>query len=1026
MLGSVAGSDGLSIRPSRVTIAAIAVVSIISAALLSERRDLPQLHTALDTASLVLCGVLAMYFWDIGRRTDSPLSAFLATAFGLSAATEAIHVLMVVEWSAQAETLTLMRERWRPATWPLAAHVLPVGIIAAVLLAPRRPISQGLFAVMLATAGIALGVLFATVPRYVPHSVFGVSRPWLLAAPFLWGAAAWLSWRARAMNRTLPSLTYMCAVVALGLVAMLYSLSPNDSQGMVAHLAKVVGYLGLLLYQAQASSDDLVGRVKAEGELQLLNRDLESRVRAQSAQFRSSMEESPVGMILVNDQGRMILVNREVERLFGYSREELLHKPVEMLVPTHLLPQHTENRQSYFAAPTARRMGAGRDLFGRHKNGADVPVEIALNPIEGGEGRLVMASIVDIAERKRIDMELRDSEKYYRAILENISDAVIITSAEGMIIDVNPMVTKLTGWSRDELLKMHARETYPPQQAHEQIKRQANATVGHVQYERTMMRKDGSEFIAEISAQMMPDGRYLGSIRDVTDRRKKTDELAESESRFRQIAENIREAFFLLDLVDDKTIYVSPVWGDIWGRPVSVAYAHAMAWMDHVHEEDRPRLLAFSEMIVRGLPTNDTFRVLRPDGSTRWVRGRAFPIRREDGRVYRLAGVVEDITDLRRVEEQMTQAQKMEAVGRLAGGVAHDFNNLLTVILSEADLARAAKGVPADVSEGLASISDAGERAAVLTRQLLMFSRRQLVTPEVFDLNDLVTSIEKLLRRLIGEDVTVKTTFAGRACRVRADRGQLEQVLMNLAVNARDAMPAGGTLSIETSVKSFDAETERGLPAGTYVLMAVSDTGIGMTPSVRDHIFEPFFTTKEAGKGTGLGLATSYGIIKQAGGEIAVYSELGVGTTMKVYLPSVKAQDTPVATPVVTATPMGAETVLLVEDEAALRRVGARILTGLGYGVLEAKDGEDAVKVASNHAGRIDLLLTDVVLPGIGGREVAERIAALRSGIKVLFMSGYTDDIILRHKLVERDVVMVEKPFTRDSLARIVRKVLDT
>jgi CheY-like chemotaxis protein len=371
----------------------------------------------------------------------------------------------------------------------------------------------------------------------------------------------------------------------------------------------------------------------------------------------------------------------------------------------------------------------------------------------------------------------------------------------------------------------------------------------------------------------------------------------------------------------------------------------------------------------------------------------------------------------------------MEAVGRLAGGIAHDFNNLLTVILGEVELILADS--PSDIAfrPGLEEVKKSGERAAMLTRQLLAFSRRQLITPELVELNSVITDMSKMLGRLIGEDVAFQLRLSPAAGTVRADRGQLEQVLANLVVNARDAMPHGGALTLSTSREVLDEEyaaSHADAKPGEYAMLAVSDSGTGMSDSVKARIFEPFFTTKEAGKGTGLGLAVSYGIIKQAGGHISAYSESGLGTTIKVYLPQVVAEEPLGTAKVSPELPRGTETILVVEDEEAVRRVTMRVLTRLGYRVLEARDAEDAKRVLSGHDGTVHLLFTDVVLPGIGGRELAEQIQLLRPQIKLLFASGYTDDVVLRHLLIERSAALLQKPFTNETIARAVRNALDS
>ena len=400
----------------------------------------------------------------------------------------------------------------------------------------------------------------------------------------------------------------------------------------------------------------------------------------------------------------------------------------------------------------------------------------------------------------------------------------------------------------------------------------------------------------------------------------------------------------------------------------------------------------------------------------------------EDGRLVRVWGTQRDVSEQRHLEEQFRQSQKMEAVGQLAGGIAHDFNNLLTAILGNTQLLL--RDLPpgdakrADVEE----IRKASERAASLTRQLLAYSRRQMLQPEVLDLNGVVAEMDRMLRRLIGEHIALVTVLAPDLGRVRADPNQLEQVIVNLAVNARDAMSDGGKLTIETANVELDAafaQAHLGSVPGPYAMVAVTDTGVGMDMSVRAHLFEPFFTTKEVGKGTGLGLATVYGIVKQSGGYISVYSEVGRGTSFKIYLPRI---DTPAASQS-SATKdrldRGTETILVVEDEPAVLSLSRRALEAQGYVVLAASDASDAMRVVERHGGTIHLLLTDVVMPGVSGRELADRLASQRPGIRVLYMSGYPGDAVVQHGALPHGSAFLQKPFSPDGLARKVRDVLD-
>jgi len=390
--------------------------------------------------------------------------------------------------------------------------------------------------------------------------------------------------------------------------------------------------------------------------------------------------------------------------------------------------------------------------------------------------------------------------------------------------------------------------------------------------------------------------------------------------------------------------------------------------------------------------------------------------------------VFDNITERRKLEEQLRQSQKMEAVGRLAGGIAHDFNNLLTVINGYSELLQNRIDEKSPLRGSVDEIRLAGDRAASLTRQLLAFSRRQVLQPKVLDLNGVISNLENMLRRLIGEDVALRTLLRPDLGTVMADPGQIEQVLLNLAVNARDAMPAGGRLVLETGNVVIDETFAKDHPAivpGLHVLLAVSDTGTGIPREIREHIFEPFFSTKERGKGTGLGLSTVYGIVKQSNGYISVYSEVGKGTTFKIYLPRVEGEVQVLSSASPPASLQGDETVLVVEDENSVRGIIERVLSGNGYRVLLAGEASEALRISGEHEGTIDLLVTDVVMPGMGGREVANRLGAARPGMKVLFMSGYTEDTISHHGVLEAGLAFIQKPFASDALLRKVREVLD-
>ncbi len=402
--------------------------------------------------------------------------------------------------------------------------------------------------------------------------------------------------------------------------------------------------------------------------------------------------------------------------------------------------------------------------------------------------------------------------------------------------------------------------------------------------------------------------------------------------------------------------------------------------------------------------------------------------RDEKGAPKYFISTIADVTERIRLEGQLRQGQKMEAIGRLAGGIAHDFNNLLTVIIGYADLLFEQIPPGTSMYADLAEIRQAAASATGLTRQLLAFSRKQILQPQVLDLNGIVARMNGLLRRLIGEDISLRTRLATPLDRVRADPGQIEQIIMNLALNARDAMPGGGTLTIETANVELDAPwlvRNADAVAGPHVMLAISDTGIGMDPSVQAHLFEPFFTTKERVQGTGLGLATVYGIVKQSGGSIFVYSERGHGTVFKILLPRTEQlAESPNAAPPASRA-LGTETILLVEDQPEVRAVTRDTLARQGYDVLEGGNGAEALALAENHRGDIHLLLTDVVMPGMSGRELAQRLQTMRPALRVIYTSGYTDDTIVHHEILDPGITFIQKPFAPNALLRTIRGVLD-
>jgi two-component system, cell cycle sensor histidine kinase and response regulator CckA len=504
-------------------------------------------------------------------------------------------------------------------------------------------------------------------------------------------------------------------------------------------------------------------------------------------------------------------------------------------------------------------------------------------------------------------------------------------------------------------------------------------------------------------------------------------QLVEREELFRLITENAADMIAVVDR-DGRRLYNSPSYEKILGY--SAQELESTAATDQIHPEDREKVRkAAADALRTGTGTNLEYRIRHKDESWRTLESRASTILKS-GHVEKLVIVNRDVTERKHLEEQFRQSQKMEAVGRLSGGVAHDFNNLLGVIIGYGEIVQESTAGDSPLRTCVDEMLKAGHRAAGLTRQLLAFSRQQVMDPRVLELNVVVKDMDKMLKRLIGEDIELKTTLDPALVRIKADQGQIEQVIMNLAVNARDAMPDGGELRLNTSNLYMDEDFVRRYPypvsVGEYVLLTVTDTGVGMDAGTRARVFEPFFTTKEKGKGTGLGLSMVYGVVKQSGGYIEVISEVGAGATFKIYLPKVEVDvdsQKPIAE--LSTSLQGAETLLLVEDEKSLRQLTRHLLELCGYEVLEAENGADALELSQKFKGRIHLLLTDVVMPGMSGRVLADRLVQQRTETRVVYMSGYTGQTVGEHGVLAEGSFFLPKPFTREALARKVREALD-
>ncbi len=646
---------------------------------------------------------------------------------------------------------------------------------------------------------------------------------------------------------------------------------------------------------------------------------------------------------------------------------------------------------------------------------------------------LVLAALV--TERTTAEQALSASATHDRVLFDSNPNPLFVYDLDTLgLLAVNEAAVRQYGYTREELLTMTVEDMHPPEDVPALRALVAKAELGFRRRgEWRHRRKDGTLVEVEITRNTLPfAGRRaaLAMAQDITERKRAAEALGGTQARFAGI----------LDIADDAVISVDEHQHiqlfnkgaeRIFGYPAEEVLGRSLDMLlpARVVEGHRQHIRGFAQSAESARRMGERRQIFgrRKDGTEFPAEASISKLRLGAETVFTV--ILRDTTERQSLQTQLLQAQKMEAVGRLAGGVAHDFNNLLTAITGYADLLLEDLSVEAAGREEVEEIKKAAHRAAALTRQLLAFSRQQVLATQVLDLNALVGDMEKMLRRLIGEDIDLRTGLARDLGAVQADPGQLEQVIMNLAVNARDAMPHGGKLTIETANAELDGTYAREhvpTEAGRYVMLAVTDTGIGMDEGTKAHLFEPFFTTKEQGKGTGLGLATVYGIVKQSGGYLWVYSEPGKGTTFKIYLPRVEGAPRPAAQPPVAPGSLrGSETILLVEDEAAVRNLTRRVLQGYGYTVLPTEDGQEALRAAHEHHGPIQLLVTDVVMPKMSGRELAQRLGPQRPEMKVLYLSGYTDDAIVHHGVLEPGLAFLQKPFTPQTLARKVREVLD-
>ena len=653
-----------------------------------------------------------------------------------------------------------------------------------------------------------------------------------------------------------------------------------------------------------------------------------------------------------------------------------------------------------------------------------------------------------VASRERRDRGMSEAERRFRDLADSVDGMFFTCDLDGTCSFVSRGIVELVGFSRERFMERGYHDAVAEEDRERVVRCWEIAARTHVpfSYDAGLYTPDGGVRQCHIAVKLAHDGRgevtqWVGTV-TARDELVGTDDVLTAIRQRRdlrdvvpiEIAENVRDVLWLLDWPTLRTRYLSKAYEEIFGRPRADIDGKIEDWVARVHPGDRERFTAAIHE-RNGGAFDEEYRIVRPDGGVRWVRNKASPVRDAAGRVIHIFGVCEDITERRELESQLRATQKMESIGQLAGGIAHDFNNLLTIIVAcNEELLEELRDVP-NVRDPLLETRLAVQRATSLTRDLLAFSRRRHHDPKVVDLNEVVSEAERMLRRLLGEDVAFTTGLAPRLPCVRIDAPQFTSVLVNFAVNARHAMPKGGVLALSTYELAagmqppdldphYTAHLGVRLPEVPHVVLEITDTGTGFDRTVAERIFEPFFTTKCAGKGTGLGLAVVHGIVKQCGGHIEVASAPGVGTTFRVFLPAV-SQASPSSRDAVKPDLRGTETVLLVEDETAVRRAASRGLESRGFRVLGAGDAEEALRILEARRGRVDILVTDVVLPKMDGRSLVESVLARFPHVKVLYTSGYANDDVQRYGLSPSDVAFIEKPYTPHRLVRKMRQVLD-
>jgi len=780
----------------------------------------------------------------------------------------------------------------------------------------------------------------------------------------------------------------------------------------------------------------------------------EDAMRNSEAEHRALFDGAAIGVFRTTVGGRLVDVNRAFARIFGYASPEEMISSVSD-VEADLYAGHPPRSEVIRELRERGRIRMEREFRTRDGRRIWGALDVQLPQDSDGESSHVIGFFEDITERVKAEKERRRAEQQLLDIIDFLPDATFVIDLNKRVIAWNRAIEEMTGVlkvdiigqgdyaysvpfygkRRPILIDLIGTEATPAEAQYDRLERHGNRLVAEV-YLPSLRGGTGTWVWCTASPLLDQSGTRYGaieSVRDITERKRAEQASRDSEERYRALFLHNPSMFFTLS-ADGEVLAVNQFGASQLGYTIQELEGQSVLKVIYEPDHDTARGHLNACLQDPSRVHNWQFRKIRKDGAVIWVEETARAVVGPDGTTNVLV-VCHDITQRRqaqeergRLQEQLQQAQKLESVGRLAGGVAHDFNNLLTVINGYADLAlRQLRGGDPLFGQ-VEQIRKAGERATDLTQQLLAFSRKQIIRPQVLDLNSIVKESRKMFERIVGEDIEVVTVLSPSLGLVKADEGQMHQILMNLVVNSHDAMPRGGRLIIETAnaeLSQNDVAAGNGEKPGQYVLLRVTDTGTGMDPETLEHLFEPFFTTKTKGQGTGLGLSTVYGIVRQNGGLIRADSSVGKGTAFQIYLP--RTSDSAVAERVVEAGPKplrGGETILVVEDQEDVRKLTIEMLRSHGYRTLGAANGGEALLLAERYPEPIHLMLTDVVMPGMTGKELANRWLSLRPETAVLYMSGYEDETIANQGVLESNATCILKPFTRDALAAKVREVL--